>query len=57
MICRFCMVPLWEDIGPWGSVWVDYTGGDCCSGDDNLKNENELHSPRRRYVDIQSRRT
>ena len=26
-------------------VWVDATGGDVCSGDDNLENENEQHAP------------
>jgi len=26
-------------------VWVDDTDGDCCWGDDNNVNENEMHQP------------
>ncbi len=40
--CFYCGDRI-RDIG--GSTWVDDTGGDCCSGDDDLRNENQPHSP------------
>ena len=40
-MCRYCGEALHLDRG----VWVDATEGDCCSGDDDLVNENELHVP------------
>lgn len=42
ILCHFCREPLHQDRG----VWVDATDGDCCSGDDELRNENGRHSAR-----------
>lgn len=39
--CRYCGTVLHIE----QDVWVDATGGDVCSGDDDLVNENELHAP------------
>ena len=39
--CDFCGEAVHLEEG----VWVDATGGDVCSGDDNLENENEQHAP------------
>jgi hypothetical protein len=39
--CEYC--------GEWlntdGKVWVDHTDGDCCSGNDDGENENQVHIP------------
>lgn len=43
--CRFCGYPLDLDTTITPAVWIDLTGGDCCPGDENLVNENELHVP------------
>jgi len=37
--CRYCGVTISME----GSLWVDSTGGDVCSGDDELRNENGAH--------------
>lgn len=42
-VCRYCRTPL--HLADDDSTWVDDTDGDCCSGDDNLNNENEPHIP------------
>lgn len=40
--CKFCDQTLyWQD----GNIYVDITDGDCCSGNDDLENENEPHVP------------
>ena len=40
-ICAYCGVDIAQD----EHGYVDRTGGDCCSGDDNLVNENGMHEP------------
>jgi hypothetical protein len=40
--CSYCGMALHQDAE---GVWVDETDGDCCSGDENLDNENEPHVP------------
>ncbi len=38
--CGYCLMDVTQDEG----VWVDKTGGDCCSGNDStLVNENGTH--------------
>lgn len=37
--CKYCGETLYQESG----TWVDDTGGDVCSGNDDLENENEPH--------------
>src|SRR5664280_3906120 len=38
--CKYCSMALSQTKD---GTWVDDTDGDCCSGDDDLNNENEPH--------------
>lgn len=40
--CKYCDMLLWKDDN---GAWVDDSDGDCCSGDDDLNNENQPHEP------------
>jgi hypothetical protein len=41
--CEYCGEWLFTEDS--GKSWIDDTGGDCCSGNDELENENEPHKP------------
>ena len=43
-ICRWCGDIIHRDPAHYPS-WVDESDGDCCSGDDDLRNENGVHEP------------
>lgn len=47
MKCFYCETELHLE---WPEVWCDNTGGDTCWGDDELENENALHTPEPRRV-------
>lgn len=42
IVCKWCGDTLHKS----DDIWVDNTDGDCCSGDDDLSNENECHEPK-----------
>lgn len=37
--CKFCG----DAVSSYGDLWLDQTGGDVCSGNDNLDNEYQFH--------------
>lgn len=45
MRCRYCGEPLTVERFLGADYYVDATGGDVCSGDDDLNNENQPHRP------------
>jgi hypothetical protein len=48
-VCFYCGADITEEVitvdGERLTAWVDETGGDVCSGNDALENENEPHKP------------